>query len=252
MTGAADHFSRVADAYASFRPRYPSALFAYLAGLTPRHELAWDCGAGSGQATLDLAAHFHRVIATDMSAEQIGAAPRHPSVEYRVAPAEAGGLPDASVDLIAVAQALHWFDLDRFYGEVRRVAAPHAVIAAWTYRLPRSGDRAIDAALGSFYRDVVGPYWPAERRHVDAGYRTLPFPFEELVPPPLDMESEWTLADLVGYVRTWSASARFLAATGEDPAAVLAERVAPVWGPPERMRKVEWPLALRVGRVHAR
>ena len=243
-----DHFSGVAAGYASHRPRYPAELFDYLAGLAPRRGLAWDCAAGSGQATLDLASRFARVVATDASTEQIAAAPPHPRVEYRVARAEASGLADSCADLITVAQALHWFDLDRFHAEVRRVLVPRGVLAAWSYGTQRIEDPAIDQALQRFYGEVVGPYWPAERRIVETGYRTLPFPFDELPAPNFDLVASWPLPELLGYVRTWSATSRYRAARGHDPVVLLERELAPLWGSADEARRITWPLALRVGR----
>src|SRR5205823_14795537 len=118
-----------AGEYRRFRPTYPPRLFEVLADWSPALRLAWDCGTGNGQAALALAEWFERVIATDRSPEQIAQATPHPGIDYRVAPAEDSGLADSSVDLVTVAQAVHWFDLHRFYAEVRRVARPRALIA---------------------------------------------------------------------------------------------------------------------------
>jgi len=246
-----DHFSAVAASYADFRPNYPAALFAWLATLTPGHRLAWDCAAGSGQASVDLARHFDRVVATDASAQQIAAARPHPKIEYRVAPAEASGLGDASVDLITVAQALHWFDLDRFYAEARRVLKPAGVLAAWTYGVLILEDPQINERVQIFYRDTVGPYWPPERHHVETGYRDLPFPFPEIAAPPLQMETSWDLTQLLGYFRSWSATGRYVAERGSDPVLALADELVPLWGDPARRRTIAWPLSLRVGRKPA-
>ena len=177
-----DHFSRLAPAYASARPGYPEALFDYLASLPPRTSLAWDCAAGTGQASIPLASRFEQVIATDISVAMLSHASPHPRVEYRAAPAEGSGLADGTVDLVTVAQALHWLDLDGFYAEVKRVLAMGGVLAVWTYGRQELGDSMLDEVLDRFYREVIGPYWPAGRCHVEAGYRTLAFPFAELVP----------------------------------------------------------------------
>ena len=244
-----DHFAPVAADYASFRPTYPAALFAWLAGIAPGRALAWDCAAGSGQASRDLAEHFERVVATDASEMQIVAAVPHPRVEYRVAPAEASELPDAAVDLITVAQALHWFDLDRFFLEVRRVLKPGGVLAVWTYGVLSVVDEAVDAQVQTFYRETVGPYWPPERRHVETGYRTLPFPFAELEPPEFHMEAFWSLPELLGYFRSWSATSRYIADQGNDPVTALAAVLAPLWGSPDDRRRITWPLAVRIGKA---
>jgi ubiquinone/menaquinone biosynthesis C-methylase UbiE len=243
-----DHFAPVASSYAGFRPTYPKNLFAWLAASVPRHELAWDCAAGSGQASVDLAAHFEHVVATDASQAQIDAAPPHPRIDYRVAPAEASGLPEASADLITVAQALHWFNLPAFYSEVRRVLRPTGVLAVWTYGVLTVEGAQVDALVQHFYHDTVGPYWPAERAHVENGYRSLPFPFAEIAPPSFSMEADWTLPELLGYFRSWSATGRFIAANGHDPVALLEQQLAPLWGGSGRRRQIAWPLALRIGR----
>jgi SAM-dependent methyltransferase len=244
----ANHFGGHAREYHRFRPTYPRELCERLADLSPARRLAWDCGTGNGQAAIDLAARFERVIATDASKEQIAEAEAHSRVEYRVVPAERSGLDDSSVDLVTVAQAIHWFDLDRFYAEVRRVARPRAVLAVWCYSLMQTA-AAIDREIRRFYTDVVGPYWPKERVHVDALYRDLPFPFEEIAMPSLAMESEWALADVLGYVDTWSPVRIYRRERGTDPLVDLAEPLAQAWGPPELRRRVRFPLHFRVGRV---
>lgn len=242
-----DHFAAVAASYAGFRPTYPAPLFAWLAQIVAGHELAWDCAAGSGQASHDLAAYFTRVVATDASRAQIEAAGPHPGIEFRVAAAEASGLPDASVDIITVAQALHWFDLDHFYAEARRVLKPGGVLAVWTYGVLALEGEEVDACVQTFYHETVGSYWPPERRHVESGYRTLPFPFAEMPSPGFNMETLWTLPELLGYFRSWSASGRYIAERGTDPVDALAGELAPLWGG-DRSRRVTWPLALRAGR----
>ncbi len=247
MKPYADHFSPLAPAYASCRPGYPDGLFDYLAGIVSRHQLAWDCAAGSGQATIPLARRFNRVIATDISPAMLRQASPNPAVEYRVAPAEASGLGDASADLVTVAQALHWIDPGRFYAEAARVLVPGGVLAVWTYGAQSLDDPALDRVLRRFYADIVGPYWPPERRHVESGYRTLPFPFPELEPPPLIMEELWILSQLLGYVGTWSATQRFREAVGHDPVAQLGQDLAQHWGDPSATRRIRWPLSLRVG-----
>src|SRR5262249_13979384 len=157
------------------------------------------------------------VHATDVAAEQVAAAKPHPRVTYSVAPAERSGLPDASVDLVTVAQALHWFDVEAFYAEARRVARPGAVLAVWNYPRPKFVDPALDAVFLDFYTNVVGPYWPPERRHIEANYRTLPFPFEEIPHDGFALGLDWPIERVVGYVSSWSATARYRQALGTDP-----------------------------------
>ena len=245
-----DHFSSVATRYADFRPHYPAALFDYLATLVPRDSLVWDCAAGNGQATVDLAARFDRVIATDASREQIASATPHPNVEFRVAPADESGLPDVSVGLLTVAQALHWFDLERFYAEAKRVLQPGGVLAVWAYGMNQVEGGALNELVQEFYAETVGPYWPPERRLVEEGYRTLPFPFAEITPPSLRMEARWTLEQLVGYFSTWSATNRFIKATGRQPLEPLSLALSRAWGDVNSPRLIVWPLSWRIGRHH--
>jgi ubiquinone/menaquinone biosynthesis C-methylase UbiE len=244
-----DHFSGVASAYAAFRPHYPDELYRWLAEACVARERAWDCACGSGQATLALAGHFGSVVASDASAAQIAAAPHHARVAYRVAPAEASGLEPASIDLIVVAQALHWFDLTRFYAEACRVGKAGSVLAAWSYGMLAVDDPGIDALSQRFYADTLGPYWPPERRHVESGYRTLHFPFEEIPAPALSMRTRWSLPQLLGMLRSWSAVARYVEAVGRDPVSELAPVLAEPWSDPRRECTITWPLALRVGRL---
>lgn len=243
-----DHFSRLAAQYCAFRPSYPPAMFDYLAQLCQQRDYAWDCACGSGQATVGVAEHFEAVLGTDASAEQLARALARPRVRYRVAPAQASGLPADSVDLVVVAQALHWLPLDLFYAEVQRVLRASGVIAAWSYGSLHVEGAGIDALLQHFYHDVVGPYWPLERRLVEEGYRGLSFPFEPIVPPAFQMREHWPLAHLLGYLRTWSATGRYVAAIGDDPVVAFADAVAALWGDPDASRVVTWPLSLRVGR----
>lgn len=243
-----DHFSHVAARYADFRPRYPGALFEHLATLVRPDAAVWDCAAGNGQAARGLAENFARVVATDASAGQIASATPHPRIEYRVALAEQSGLSDASVQLVTVAQALHWFDLDRFYAEVKRVLSPGGVLAVWCYGINELDGEEVNAIVHEFYAGTVGPYWPPSRLIVEAGYRTLPFPFPELEAPTLRMEAKWTLEQTLGYFSTWSATSRYIAANGTNPIEPLAKQLAAVWGDARVPRRVTWPLAMRVGR----
>ena len=248
MTGAfQDHFSARAAGYAAYRPSYPAALFEWLAELSPGREAAWDCATGSGQAALGLAPYFRRVVATDASVSQLAHAKAAAGIEYRVAPAESSGLPDRSVDLVTVAQALHWLDRPRFYAEVGRVLRPGGLLACWMYNLIEV-TAEFDRLVGRFYTEVVGPFWPGNRVLVDQGYRTVEFPSPELAPPRFEMTEEWTLDHVVGYLGTWSAVTRYLEAKGHDPVALIVPELKAVWGDPGRTRTVRWPLSLRVAR----
>jgi SAM-dependent methyltransferase len=195
-----------------------------------------------------LAARFDRVVATDASAAQIANAEAHARVEYRVARAEDSGLADGTVDLVTVAQAAHWLDLDRFYAEAKRVARPDGIVALVTYGVLHV-DGAIDGLVQTFYYDVAGRYWPPERRHVEAGYRTLPFPFAEIAAPALAIEVSWRLSDLAGYVDTWSAVREMEKVEGRTPVEAFRAALTAQWGDPDTRRLVRWPLSLRAGRV---
>lgn len=243
-----DHFSERSGDYATYRPTYPRALVEYLAGLCESTDAALDVGCGTGQLSVLLAERFKRVVATDASEQQIEKANAHERVEYRVAPAENSGLPEHSFDLITVAQAAHWFDLAAFYAEVRRVGKPGAVLALITYGVIQA-DPDIDGIIQHFYKDVVGPYWPPERRHVEDRYRSLDFPFDELEAPPLAIEVQWRASDLIGYADTWSAVRGAERALGRQPIERFQDDLLKAWGEQERRRTIRFPLSLRVARI---
>ena len=252
MTAFKDHFSANNAGYTAHRPTYPRALVDFLAAAAPGRQLALDAGCGTGQLSTLLADRFERVVATDASAQQIASAFPHDRVAYYVAPAERSGLPAASVDLVTVAQAAHWLDLGPFYAEVRRVSRPGGVVALVTYGVLHVEDAAADAVAQSFYRDVIGTYWPPERRHVEEGYRSLPFPFDALDAPALDIEAGWKLADLIGYADTWSAVRAAEKAVGRGPIERFHAELAEAWGSPDTIKRVRWPLSLRIGRTERR
>lgn len=242
-----DHFSAAASSYAAFRPTYPAALVDALADLAPSRALAWDVGCGSGQLSTALARLFARVIATDASAAQIAQTRACASVEYRVARAEASGLDADSVDLVVAAQAAHWFALDAFYAEARRVARAGAAIALVSYGRVVLAE-PMQSILGAFYDGPLRERWPPERRHVDAGYRSLAFPFRELDVPPFALREAWDLARVLGYVETWSATQALRTA---EPGVVDAWRAAMTraWGDATTLHEVTWPLVVRVGAI---
>jgi SAM-dependent methyltransferase len=202
-------------------------------------------GCGSGQASTALAEHFSTVHATDVAPEQIAAAKPHPRVKYSVAAAERSGLPPASVDLVTVAQALHWFDVEAFYAEARRVARPGAVLAVWNYPRPRFVDAELDRHFLEFYSGVVGPCWPPERRHVEANYTTLPFPFQELPHPEFGLTLRWNLEQVLGYVSSWSATARYREAHGDDPLPLLRASLQGSWPGEGAIVEIRLPIGLR-------
>ena len=243
----ADHFSASAAGYARHRPRYPDALFAWLADVAPARRRAWDCAAGNGQAAVALAPHFDEVVATEPSAAQVTARLPHDGVRWVRATAEAVPLADRSVDVATVAQALHWLDRDAFHAEARRTLRPGGVLAAWSYGMMTVTD-AVDAVVHELYGPILDDCWPPERRWVEEGYATFDFPFAELRAPAFAMTAEWTCAELLGYLGTWSAVRAYRERRGADPIALVRDRLAAAWGDAAR-RTVRWPLAMRAGRA---
>ena len=243
-----DFFSGHATAYAAARPTYPERLFEFLAEVAPGRRRAFDCGAGNGQATFALARHFDHVMASDPSATQVAHAPRLAGIDFVVATAEHCPLGDRSMELVTVAQALHWFDIGAFFQEARRVLAPGGVLAVWCYHL-LSVEPAIDRSIWTLYAETLGTYWSPERRLVDDGYRSIDFPFDEISAPAFTIEVEWSLAQLAAYLRTWSACVRYRERVGSDPVDALVEQTRGRWGDPERARRIRWPIHMRVGRV---
>ena len=243
-----DHFSSGSERYTKYRPSYPRALFAHLASLAPSHGCAWDCATGNGQAAVGLASFFNEVRATDASRQQIAVAVEHPRVRYAVAPAESSGLAPGSTDLISIAQALHWLPLEAFYAEVRRVARSEAVVAAWCYEIAAI-ETEVDAIVAHLYHDIVGEFWPPERKSIEQRYETIPFPFDPLPVPGLRMEAHWTLPEWLGYLGTWSAVRRYTERHDRDPLALIEDDLSTAWGDPAMRRVVRWPLHVRLGRL---
>ena len=233
------------------KPGDPNAGGNHRKHMTPKTTVVWDCAAGSGQATLDLAERFDHVIASDASGDPIASAKAHPKIEYHVSTAEQSGLPDASVSLITVAQALHWFDLERFFTEAKRVLEPGGVLAVWAYGINQVEGEAVNQLVQEYYSSTVRPYWPPERKLVEDGYRSIPFPFDELPAPSFRMEAQWTMEQLIGYFSTWSATTRYIKATGKNPLEQLTADLARAWGDTALPRLIVWPLSLRVGHKQA-
>ena len=235
----ADHYSQISARYAAYRPHYPAALVELLAMHAPARHCAWDVGCGSGQLSVALAARFAHVIATDPSQAQLDAAePGPPGLEFRCEPAEQSTLATQSCDLVVAAQAAHWFDWPRFVAEVARVAKPGALAALVSYGVPRfAGDEPLER-----FRAVVAPHWPPGREHVDNGYRDLVWPWPAIEAPPLELVEHWTRDELVGYVGTWSATVKLVAAYGTAAIEELASAL------PDRTYAVHWPLAIVLAR----
>lgn len=249
MKNFKDYFSTKSDSYANYRPKYPRQLAAELANLCGDKTTALDCGCGSGQLSVLLADFFDQVYATDASSKQIESAELHPTIIYQVAPAEAAPLPDNSVDLISVAQAAHWLDLEKFYSEAKRLLKPQGVIALITYQNAILKDASCNKLLQDFYGITLDQYWPPERRLVESGYKTLDFPFTEIAFPAVPMESVWNFHQFYGYVTTWSAFKAFEAAGGLTEINRFKENLAGAWGDLDKAQDLRWPLSLRVGRT---
>jgi len=243
-----DYFSSQSKEYAQHRPSYPESMFDYLASLAPGRELAWDCGTGNGQAALALTNNFRKVVATDASAAQIENAFPHEKVTYRVEQAENTTIPSHTVDLITVGTAVHWFDFDAFYTEVRRVGKQDSILAVWTYHFPVI-EPEIDLWLENFYRVTLEGYWPEQIRFLEQRYQTLPFPFEEIQPPRFEMEAEWGLSDLIGFITSWSAVRKLMEAQGEAPFEEQVEKLEAIWREKSKKYAIRWPLHFRIGKI---
>lgn len=248
-----DHYSGHADAYARHRLRYPEELFSWLASVLSGRELAWDVGTGSGQVAASLAGHVSRVVATDASEDQIARAAAHEGVEYRREPADRVTLASGSVDLITAGAAAHWFELDGFYREVRRVGKSGAVVALFSYG-PRDIADALtllidDPIVHRLQNEVLDGFWPERIQFVHERYATLPFPIEEMTVPAFEMTAEWNAHELLAFLDTWSASQRYFQQHGTRATNAIAAELAQAWGDPDHRRQVRFPLFVRAGRV---
>lgn len=242
-----DNFSSQAKAYSRFRPSYPPDLIAHLVSLAPDRQHAWDCATGNGQVAIALAEYFDEIFATDISQNQLGHARQHPKIQYSLEMAEKCSAPDGKFDLITVAQAIHWFDFDRFFTEARRVLQPGGVLALIGYSLFDSDSAAVDSVIRHFYLNITGPYWDAERSYIDAGYRTIPFPFEEIEVPEFRMEYKWTVDDVLGYLSSWSAVQHYIRKNGQNPLDLIDSDLKRAWGDVGE-REISCQILLKVGR----
>lgn len=242
-----DNFSKLAEIYGSGRPAYPDELFATIAEAAPGRDLAWDAGTGSGQAAVHLTRYFKSVVATDASAAQIANSWPHPQVTYRVEPSERTIIAGRSVDVITSGQAAHWFDIDTFYAEARRVLKPGGAVALFCYGLESVSDE-VNYVTEKLYVELLGPYWP-KRTLADHTYQDIPFPFNELPRRVFRMHMQWTLPELLRGFRTWSASLKYQEANGEHPVDLLEPEFREAWGDPDQPRRISWPVYLRIGTV---
>ena len=243
-----DRFSAQAAGYARYRIAYPAALYAWLLPQVAGRERAWDCATGNGQVAAVLAEHFIRVDATDLSAQQLAQAAPRPNVHYHTAPAEHTPFPAQRFDLITVAQAVHWFEPAAYHAEVRRVARPGAVLAEWGYNFCRTDSAAVNAALDRFHDETSAPYWDANRGHITDEYARISFPFAEVQNARFEEQRRWTAADMLGYLRTWSAAANYARQHGgADLIDLVADELTQLWG--SGPREITFPVFARAGRV---
>ena len=241
------NFSTGGQDYALYRPESPKEVFDFLYANAKKFDTAWDCGTGNGQVAAKLAERFKTVYATDISEDQLKHAQQRANIIYRRERAEQTSFPDHSFDLITVAQAIHWFDFDAFYKEVRRVAKPGALFAAWTYSLLKLTP-AVDKVINHFYLNITHPYWDKQRDYVDAKYQTIPFPFDEIKAPEIQIVKSYTLEQLIGYLRTWSGVRHYIEKEKSDPTRLIVHDVKEAWGTAEKL-EVRWPVHVRAGFV---
>ena len=244
-----DYFSIQAEDYSVYRPEYPTELFEWLASLCPEHQLAWDCGTGNGQAAVAMTNQFSYVIGTDASESQIYRAMVYPRVEFEVALAQNSPHKDHSVDLVTVGQALHWFEFDAFFNEVSRVVKPNGVLAVWCYELHQITPE-VDAVVMDYYQNIIGGFWPEERKHIENRYQGIDFPFEPIPSPKCTMQKQWTLKHLVGYLGTWSATQNYIEKHNKDPRAEVLDALTKAWGDDET-KTVTWPVTIKTFRVNS-
>lgn len=242
---ALDRFSAQAELYARYRIDYPPELYGWLLPQVAGRSCAWDCATGNGQVAAVLAEHFARVEATDLSAAQLAQATSHPRIHYQVAPAEHTPFAAASFDLVAVGQAVHWFDMATFNAEVQRVLRPGGVLAEWGYGLVQVSPE-LDPLIQHFYADSMRPYWDANRWHIDDEYARLPFPFGEVQYARFEVQRQWSAEWFLNYLRTWSSVVKYEKQHGHDPVQHIASELTQLWGPGER--KVRFPVFARAAR----
>lgn len=247
MKDVKDIFSKQSGAYASYRPTAPENLLEYVYSKVNNFDTAWDCGTGNGQIAIKLADRFNKVYATDISREQLNNAIPHDKIIYQAERAEHTSLPDNSIDLVTVAQAVHWFDFEAYYNEVRRVAKQGAIVAIWTYYTPRISP-PVNEILDDFYYNIVGDYWDKERSYIDERYQTIPFPFEELPDPGFRIRKQWTADQLLGYLGTWSSVQHYRSKVGEDPILLIKDAIDKAWDGSNE-QEIDFPLYMRIGRV---
>jgi len=246
--GPKDYFSDHSKIYAAFRPTYPPELYNFIFENLAGRDTAWDCATGNGQAARELAKHFKTVYATDISPQQLDQAEKAPNIIYRISRAEETTFQDHQFDLITVGQALHWFEVESFYREVKRTGKDRALIAVWGYALLTISPE-LDRHFLRFYHETVGRYWDYSRKLVETEYKSIAFPFEMIPAPTFRIVVQWTIEQFGGYLRSWSATEKFIKENGHNPVPELLETIAGLW-PEDEIRTVTFPLFLKLGRIH--
>ncbi len=240
-----DYFSENSEEYSRFRPKYPIELFSYLSSVSKQHLKAWDCATGTGQSATSLSDYFSTVIATDASKTQIINAEKKQNITYQVATAENSNIQENSIDLITVAQALHWFNIDAFSKEANRVLKDKGIISVWAYNLLSVQDD-IDETINYLYNTVLWEYWTKERIMVENGYKNVQLSFKEIEAPVFSISTEWNLSQLIGYLCTWSATRNYQKKLGINPVEEIHDKISKMWGSPEKVLSVRWPLSIRL------
>ena len=241
-----DNFSSQSAEYAVYRPTYPQELYDFLFSLVNEEDAAWDCATGNGQVARILAQHFQKVYATDISEKQLSQALQLPNILYKVESSDRADVPDDSFDLVTVAQAIHWFNFEAFYAEVKRTLKPDGVIAVFGYGLMLI-DKKVDQVIHKLYEDILGKYWDSERRYIEEGYKTIPFPFEEVTAPHFQIKTTWSFSQMIGYLNTWSSLQHYKKANERNPLEYLMTELKDAWGD-DAEKEVRFPILLRVGR----
>ena len=248
MKTSSPDYSSYAKQYAQSRPGYPEELFEYLSSLASQHKLAWDCATGNGQAAVSLTKYFKKIMATDISSEQIKHSVAHNQIEYKVCEAENSGLGDNSVDLITVASAIHWFDLDNFYKEVERVLHRSGIFAAWTYHVCYI-EPPFEKLFLNFYTDILSPYFLKGAKLVDEKYSTLILPGEQIVTKNFFIRVDWKLDTMLTFIGSWSGTQHYIKETGKNPVDFIFADLKQIWGNPETVHTLRWPLFIKISRL---
>lgn len=241
-----DKFSNQSNEYVRYRPSYPGGMVEFIVQHVPDRNAAWDCGTGNGQLAVLVADHFEQVIATDLSEQQLSNAAQRSNITYRKANAEDPVFAEDQFDLVTVAQAIHWFDFDQFYAQVKRVLKADGIMAAIGYGLLEI-DSDIDPLLWRLYSDILGAYWDFERTHINDGYSNIPFPFEEIKAPRFQSTYQWSKANFQGFLQSWSARQNYIARHQSDPLDLIQTDLDRVW-PLDEVKEIRFPVFMRLGR----